>query len=80
MAGHGAKLDHKKDEAVIALLNHRNIDEAAHAVGIVPQTLLHWKKDPEFETNYRETRRLAFRHSIARLQQASTAAATTLLG
>jgi hypothetical protein len=36
-------------------------------------------KDPEFDAAYREARRAAFRQSIARLQQASSAAVTTLL-
>ena len=34
---------------------------------------------PEFDTAYREARRAAFRQSVARLQQASGAAVTTLL-
>jgi hypothetical protein len=41
--------------------------------------LLRWMKDPEFDTAYREARRLAFRQSVARLQQASSAAVSTLL-
>jgi hypothetical protein len=36
-------------------------------------------KDQEFDASYREARRLAFRQSVARLQQASSAAVTTLL-
>ena len=34
---------------------------------------------PEFQAAYREARRATFSQSIARLQQASSAAATTLL-
>jgi hypothetical protein len=36
-------------------------------------------KIPEFDQAYREARRDAFRQSVARLQQASGAAVTTLL-
>jgi hypothetical protein len=36
-------------------------------------------KEPEFDVAYREARRAAFRQSVARLQQASGAAVTTLL-
>jgi hypothetical protein len=36
-------------------------------------------KIPEFDTAYREVRRDAFRQSVARLQQASSAAVSTLL-
>jgi len=63
----------------VALLTHRNIEEAAGAVGISSKTLLRWMKDPEFDTAYRAARRKAFGQSIARLQQGTSAAATTLL-
>ena len=33
MLGHGAKFDHKKEQAIAALLSHRNVEEAARAVG-----------------------------------------------
>jgi hypothetical protein len=36
-------------------------------------------KEPEFEAAYREARRAAFGQSVARLQQASSAAVSTLL-
>ena len=79
MPGHGAKFSRKKDEAIAALLTQRNIEDAAKAVGIAPNTLLNWMKQPEFQAAYREARRAAFTQSIARLQQAATAAVTTLL-
>ena len=79
MKGHGAKFSRKMEEAVAALLTQRNIEEAARAVGIGPATLLRWLKLPEFLVAYREARRLAFGQSIARLQQGTSAAATTLL-
>jgi transposase-like protein len=40
--GHGAKFERKKKEAIAALLTQRNVDEAARAVGIDPNTLLRW--------------------------------------
>jgi hypothetical protein len=61
------------------LLTQRNIDEAAKAVGIATNTLLKWMKLPEFQTAYREARRAAFGQAVARLQQGTSAAATTLL-
>jgi hypothetical protein len=48
MTGHGAKFARKKEAAVAALLTHRNIEEAADAVGIAPKTLIRWTKEPEF--------------------------------
>jgi transposase-like protein len=79
MLGHGTKFGHKKEEAVAALLSHRNIEEAARAIGVVPNTLLRWMKEPEFDVAYRAAKRAAFGQAIARLQQGSSAAATTLL-
>jgi hypothetical protein len=57
----------------------RNIDEAAKTAGISPNTLLSWLKLPEFQAAYREARRAAFGQAVARLQQDTSAAATTLL-
>jgi hypothetical protein len=79
MKGHGTKFGRKKEEAIAALLTQRNIEEAAKQAGIAPNTLLKWMKEPEFDKEYRAARRTAFSQSIARLQQGSTAAATTLL-
>ena len=56
-----------------------NIEEAAKAVGVSHKTLLRWMKVPEFDEAYRKARRQAFGQAIARLQQGSSAAATTLL-
>ncbi len=79
MKGHGAKYERKKEEAIVALLTQKNIEEAARSIGIGSATLLRWLKNPDFDTAYREARRAAFRQSVARLQQASGAAVTTLL-
>ena len=79
MLGHGTKFGRKKDAAIIALLTSRNQDEAAKSIGIAPNTLLNWQKVPEFQTAYREARRAAFAQSIARLQQASSAAVSVLV-
>jgi hypothetical protein len=79
MTGHGAKFDRKKEDAIVALLTTRTVEEAARGVGVSPKTLLRWMKEPEFEAAYREARRAAFRQSVARLQQASSAAVSTLL-
>jgi transposase-like protein len=79
MKGHGSKFGRKKDEAIAALLTQRNIEDAAKAVGIAPNTLLKWMKDAEFDRAYRVARRATFSQSVARLQQADPAAVTTLL-
>src|SRR5262249_51169152 len=79
MAGHGEKFGRKKEEAIAALLTQKNIEEAARTTGIGTRTLIRWMKDPEFDAEYRKARRAVFGQCIARLQQGSTAAATTLL-
>jgi transposase-like protein len=78
MTGHGAKFERKKEEAIAALLTQRNVEEAARAVGIDAKTLLRWMKEPQFDAEYRAARRAAFGQSVARLQQMSVAAASTL--
>src|SRR5580698_2264709 len=79
MVGHGAKFGRKKEEVIVALLTQRNIEDAARAAGVGVTTLMRWWKLPEFQTAYREARRAAYGQSIARLQQATTAAVSTLL-
>ena len=79
MKAPGGKFGRKKEEAIAALLTQRNIEEAAKATGIGANTLLRWLKVPEFQTAYREARRAAFGQAVARLQQGTSAAATTLL-
>jgi hypothetical protein len=79
MTGHQSKFGRKMEQAVAALLTARNIEEAAQSVGISARTLMRWQKLPEFDKALREARMTAFRQSMARLQQASVPAVTTLL-
>jgi len=78
MTGHGSKFGRKKEEAVIALLTHRTMEEAARAVNVATKTLLRWQKEPEFDAAYRSAKRAAFGQSIARLHHLSSAAVSTL--
>jgi hypothetical protein len=79
MVGHGAKFDQKMEKAIVALLSHRSIEDAAREIGITANTLLRWMREPEFKAACREARRTVFSHAIGRLQDAAGAAATTLL-
>lgn len=79
MTGHGSKFGRKQEDAIAALLTQRNVEEAARSINVSPKTLLRWQQVPEFKTAYREARRAAYGQSIARLQQASSAAVSTLL-
>jgi hypothetical protein len=79
MKGHGSRFGKKIEEAVMAMLTHRNLEDAAKAVGIGEATLLRWQKQPEFQLAFREARRAVFSQAIARMQQASNAAVSTML-
>jgi len=78
MTGHGAKFGRKKEEAIAALLLYPTVEKAASAINVGTKTLVRWMKVPEFDAAYRKARRDAFSRALARLQQASTAAITTL--
>jgi hypothetical protein len=70
----------RKDERMIlALLEHARIDQAAAAAGISETTMWRRLRHPDFQEALREARREAFSRAIARLQQAGSAAAATLL-
>jgi hypothetical protein len=79
MAARNSSLERKQEEVIAALLTQRNMEEAARAAGVAVRTLIRWMKLPEFQKAYREARRAAFGQSIARLQQGTSAAATTLI-
>jgi hypothetical protein len=71
-------LGRKREEAIVALLSQRGVEEAARIVNIPARTLYRWLKEPEFDAAYREARHAAFSQSVARLQQMSAAAVSTL--
>ena len=79
MTGHGAKFGRKQEEAIAALLTHRTVEEAAHAVKIAPKTMLRWLEIPAFKTKYRKARREGVFQAVARLQHATGAASITML-
>jgi hypothetical protein len=79
MAESSSKLTRKQEEAIVALLAQRSTEEAARVAGVGARTLYRWMEEPEFDAAYRKAKRTAFRQSVARLQQASSAAVSTLL-
>jgi len=78
MKGHGAKFGRKKEEAIIALLMQRNVEEAARSIGIATHTLVRWMKLPEFQKPYREAKWAAFGQATARLHYLTSAAVSTV--
>jgi hypothetical protein len=79
MAGNVTELKPKQEEAIIALLSNRNVEEAARAVKMAPRTLYRWLNEPVFEKAYLKARRKAFGQGTARLQQASSAAVSVMM-
>jgi hypothetical protein len=74
----GDKLTAKQERAITALLEHPTIREAADAADTDERTLRRWLALPVFLAAYRQARLQVVEGSIARLQQASGAAVTTL--
>ena len=79
ISGHGAKLPHKIDQAVVALMSKPSIEAAAKAIGVSGNTLLRWLKHPQFQAAYSDTRVAVYGQSVARLQNASGSAVETLI-
>ena len=79
MALRNSSLERKQEEVIAALLTQRNMEEAAKVAGVAVRTLIRRMKIPEFQKAYREARKAAFQQSTARLQQATSAATTTLI-
>src|SRR5271155_5674351 len=79
MKGHGAKFARKKEQAIAALLTQKSVEEAARAIDLNPNTLLRWLELPEFQRDYLKARREGVYQSVARIQQATGAAAITIL-
>jgi hypothetical protein len=79
MAEFDDKLGRRKEDAIVALLSTRSVEDAARACDTPVRTLYHWLSEPDFDKAYRAARRKAFGQATARLQHGASAAATTLL-
>jgi hypothetical protein len=78
MAAIGSKLKPKQEEAIVALMSHQSVDDAARAIKIGPRTLYRWLKEPEFDAAYLKARRDTYKQGIARLQKNVGAAISIL--
>src|SRR5690349_5827677 len=63
------KLSPKKQRAILALMVMSTIGEAAQFADVGTRTLHRWLKDPDFAAALRDANRVAFSHSITRLNQ-----------
>jgi GH24 family phage-related lysozyme (muramidase) len=57
----------KQEEAILALLSNRTVEDAARAGTITPRTLYRWLNEPDFAAAYRQARWAAFEQCAARL-------------
>jgi hypothetical protein len=78
MAEFSEKLTRKQEQAILALLSNRSVEDAAKACNTPVRTLFRWLKEPKFNAAYREAKRAAFGQGIARLHHLSSAAVSTL--
>jgi RES domain-containing protein len=77
--GHGEKLARKEQAAIVALLAHPTIPEAAKAAGISETTLWRWLQRDDFREKYRKAQDKVFDGALASLQGATMQAVNTLL-
>jgi hypothetical protein len=78
MAGHGTKLDRKREQAIAALLSEPTVEAAAKKARVGYRTLKEWLRDPGFLADYRAARRDVVEAAVVRLQQMTLGAALTL--
>jgi hypothetical protein len=78
MADFHSKLTRKQEDAIIALLSNRSVEDAARACNTPSRTLYRWLKERDFDAAYRQAKRDAYKQSIARMHHLSNAAVSTL--
>ncbi len=76
--GHGDKLERKTEAAIVALLAHPTMPEAAKAAGVSETTLWRWLQRDDFRKKYREAQDKVFEGALGSLQGASTEAVACL--
>jgi hypothetical protein len=69
MARDVSTLKPKQEQAIIALMAHQSVDDAARAINIAPRTLYRWLNELDFDNAYRAARRGSYKQGIARLQK-----------
>jgi hypothetical protein len=76
--GHGDKLGRKAEVAIVALLAHPTMPEAARAAGISETTLWRWLQREDFQKRYREAQNKVFDGALGALQGATAEAVDCL--
>ena len=78
MRAHGEKLSRKQEQTIAALLTCDSITAAAAGCGVAEATIHRWLKDADFQTAYREARRVVVQHAIVQVQRVTGEAVETL--
>jgi len=78
-SSHASKEERQRQLLAVALLEHPSLQKAAASVGISTVTAWRIRKTPEFGDEYRKARREVVMQSLARLQQGTALAVSTLL-
>jgi hypothetical protein len=73
------KKSRQRQQLILSMLQQPTWQKAAASIGISEVTAWRVRQTPEFRREYLQVRREAMSQSLARLQQGSAAAATTLL-
>lgn len=76
--GHGEKLSRKAGAAIVALLAHPTMTEAAKAAGVSETSLWRWLQRDDFQKKYREAQAKVFNNALGSLQAASIEAVDSL--
>lgn len=78
-AGHGAKSQAVREQAILALLSEKTIAKAAAKCGVNVRTLARWlENDEDFKIAYSEARRATFEAGMSRVQALAARAIDTL--
>ncbi len=77
-SGHGEKLTRRAQAAIVALLSHPTIPEAARVCGVSETTLWRWLQQDDFREKYKEAQNRVFDGALASLQGSATAAVDCL--
>ena len=73
------KLTQKQEMAVLALLSHRTIKEAAESTKVGESTMIRWLSTPGFRDRYEAERRQLFDSAKNALRSAAAGAVETLV-
>ena len=74
----GARLNHRQEAAVAALLAQPTVEAAAAACGVSTRTLANWLRRPAFLAAYRDARRQVVEEAVAAVQRLGVEAAAAM--